>query len=306
MTYSILIILVDGHYLNLPVLDEDKSIVGLIDVLRLTYATLEQINSIEGNAGGKFWNSITAGDTESVISDSPSQAANSHMFSASSPTSLPGHTQTYTGLYDTITPGDSASHNSDNHSTLSSLNSGNSFSFKFNYGNKTHRFRHDIHNYRGLLEVIKQKIMVEHLNISQSYVAVGDDWLTVAYLDDEDDQVLMTSDSDLNDAVQLARKSGMDRVRLFVHDQQHELLENSNHIMTKVPPSQPTVNTLADIQEETEPEQQPVRKKKRRDVAEEYNLPIKQDLLLPAAITFLGVAILGIFTFSKLTTTSRY
>lgn len=33
----------DGHYLNLPVLDEEKNIVGLIDVLRLTYATLEQV-----------------------------------------------------------------------------------------------------------------------------------------------------------------------------------------------------------------------------------------------------------------------
>lgn len=36
-------LLSDGHYLNLPVLDEDRNIVGLIDVLRLTYATLEQV-----------------------------------------------------------------------------------------------------------------------------------------------------------------------------------------------------------------------------------------------------------------------
>lgn len=35
--------ILDGHYLNLPVLDEDRNIVGLIDVLRLTYATLEQV-----------------------------------------------------------------------------------------------------------------------------------------------------------------------------------------------------------------------------------------------------------------------
>lgn len=34
---------IDGHYLNLPVLDEERNIVGLIDVLRLTYATLEQV-----------------------------------------------------------------------------------------------------------------------------------------------------------------------------------------------------------------------------------------------------------------------
>lgn len=165
--------------------------------------------------------------------------------------------------------------------------------------------------------------MVEHLNISQSYVNVGreddEDWLTVAYLDDEDDQVLMTSDSDLNDAVQLARKSGMDRVRLFVHDsladavaQQQKELENSSHVMTNVPASQPTTlgYVLEEVPEEQEEEEEEVVVKKRkhagkRDVSAEYNLPIPQDLLLPAAITFLGVAILGIFTFSKMTTT-RY
>lgn len=250
---------------------------------------------------------------------------------------LPGHAPTYTGLnYADITPADSASHgnrssNSDNHSTLSSQlqqqnNNGNTFSFKFNYGNKTHRFRHDINNFKGLVEVIQQKIMVEHLNISQSYVAVSgqeeeEDWLTVAYLDDEDDQVLMTNDSDLNDAVQLARKSGMDRVRLFVHDSMADAVaaiteDSTNQIMKEVPASQPT--TLGHILEDDEEEEAalvkaPISKKKsgpskKRDISAEYNLPIPQDLLLPAAITFLGVAILGIFTISKLTssTNSRY
>ncbi|KAI9495924.1 hypothetical protein BDB00DRAFT_759236 [Zychaea mexicana] len=33
----------DGHYLNLPVLDDNRNICGLVDVLRLTYATLEQV-----------------------------------------------------------------------------------------------------------------------------------------------------------------------------------------------------------------------------------------------------------------------
>jgi hypothetical protein len=41
-----LLSLVDGHYLNLPVLDEDKNIVGLVDVLKLTYATLGQVSML--------------------------------------------------------------------------------------------------------------------------------------------------------------------------------------------------------------------------------------------------------------------
>lgn len=32
----------DGHYLNLPVMNDPGEIVGMVDVLKLTYATLEQ------------------------------------------------------------------------------------------------------------------------------------------------------------------------------------------------------------------------------------------------------------------------
>lgn len=33
----------DGHYLNLPVMNDTNEIVGMVDVLKLTYATLEQV-----------------------------------------------------------------------------------------------------------------------------------------------------------------------------------------------------------------------------------------------------------------------
>jgi hypothetical protein len=35
---------VDGHYLNLPVVESDGKLVGIVDVLKLTYATLEQVS----------------------------------------------------------------------------------------------------------------------------------------------------------------------------------------------------------------------------------------------------------------------
>jgi hypothetical protein len=34
---------VDGHYLNLPVVEADGRLVAIVDVLKLTYATLEQV-----------------------------------------------------------------------------------------------------------------------------------------------------------------------------------------------------------------------------------------------------------------------
>ena len=37
--------MLDGHYLNLPVVETDGRLVGIVDVLKLTYATLEQVRS---------------------------------------------------------------------------------------------------------------------------------------------------------------------------------------------------------------------------------------------------------------------
>lgn len=41
----------DGHYLNLPVVEEDGRLVGIVDVLKLTYATLEQASLSRGALG---------------------------------------------------------------------------------------------------------------------------------------------------------------------------------------------------------------------------------------------------------------
>ena len=38
-----LILWVDGHYLNLPVVESEGRLVAIVDVLKLTYATLEQV-----------------------------------------------------------------------------------------------------------------------------------------------------------------------------------------------------------------------------------------------------------------------
>ncbi|ORX56224.1 CBS-domain-containing protein [Hesseltinella vesiculosa] len=304
----------DGHFLNLPVTDEDKTILGLVDVLRLTYATLEQINSIEGNGGNKFWNSIagmdTSNDADSAISDSLSQAANSPMFRTTTPLP-PSHSRAsqYAAsserLVDDLQVQD---HGSVVSSVMSnSPQDASSFAFKFTYGDKTYRFRTGAMTYSCIRDTVRQKIMAEHLSLSLSYVAVqqedsdNDDWLTISYLDDEEDQVLMTTDADIQEAVQLTRKMGRDRVRLIVHDavllEQQSLIQQQLQSQPQMPTSQPTVASHLLDQGDA---------KKKRDVAKEFNLPIPQELLLPAAITFLGVTILGVFTISRLTSNSRY
>ncbi|CDO72448.1 hypothetical protein BN946_scf184977.g149 [Trametes cinnabarina] len=71
-----------GHYLNLPVVEADGRLVAIVDVLKLTYATLEQMNSMsqeaagetDGEGGpmwGRFFESLGANeDTESMVSGS--------------------------------------------------------------------------------------------------------------------------------------------------------------------------------------------------------------------------------------------
>jgi hypothetical protein len=41
----------DGHYLNLPVVEEDGRLVAIVDVLKLTYATLEQVTVLVYSTG---------------------------------------------------------------------------------------------------------------------------------------------------------------------------------------------------------------------------------------------------------------
>lgn len=85
----------DGHYLNLPIVGDEDEIIGIVDVLKLTHITLNQLKLLEstpeltsqtsddsiaapptgeGPAWNNFWTSLdhhtTDGETESAHSDS--------------------------------------------------------------------------------------------------------------------------------------------------------------------------------------------------------------------------------------------
>ncbi|KAI8391405.1 uncharacterized protein BYT42DRAFT_489814 [Radiomyces spectabilis] len=320
----------DGHYLNLPVVDEDKSIVGLVDVLRLTYATLEQINSIEGHdqeGASKFWNSIAVDDpheTESALSDSLSQGVPSSMLHhQGSPMGTPNpdhigplhHSQSpvYTGVaHGESTPDGSASMLNDDTDTRSSVSTQPpaTFAFKFYFNNKTYRIRHDYSSYTSLRDIVCQKILGEHASLLETRNASDTSWLSISYLDDEGDHVLMLSDNDLVDSVQLARKLGQDRVRLFVYDELAPKPETSGPRLTETPNRM--LSPVHPTDKESEPSEIPDmdRRRRNRSIAlrrssrpsrREFSEEEESKLLLPAAIAFLGVVILGVFTISKMT-----
>jgi hypothetical protein len=304
-------------------------------------------------------------ETESAVSDSLSQAANSNMFQASNS----AHQERVLSHlnFPEITPQDSASvANDENRSTVSSQQlrsrDDGTFAFKFTSAmGKTHRLKSDYRDFDALKSTIRSKLMTEHLSLSQSYVEVvgtappseeEEDWLQISYLDDENDYVLMTSNQDLMDAVSLAQRQGHDRVKLHVLDTisnpvppptaavtPSEVEEKPNEDIP-VASSLETADAAAseektsdldkkqkkskrrsnskrealtsdeeseESEEETTHRKRSSRKGAKRGIAEEYGIPIPDDLLLPAAVTFLGVVIAAVFTISKVTAnSSRY
>ncbi|KAI8346877.1 hypothetical protein EDC96DRAFT_521309 [Choanephora cucurbitarum] len=360
----------DGHYLNLPVV-EDGDVIGIVDVLKLTYATMEQINSIQGNDGegpmwGRFWDSFGGADThdnESQLSDpmssqllsAHSQHSSNHHGSSLNRAISPEPSASFSQLhgFSEITPNESASmvaNNEDNRSMMSeeirALSRGEDvFSFKFTtLGGKTHRVASSTHSYMTLLESVYQKVIGEHMahaTVDDSDQPV-DSWLSISYLDDENDQVLITSDADVADAVKLARKMGQDRVKLFVHDatqkKEEESVVGSVSVVEEKPaPPPPAVVASPPPTPVAETPEARHKKSKRRSMRKEYSSDseeeeeeaenekrrrnsssnnsnkhnngsvagIPQELVLPAAIAFLGVVIVGVFALSRVGSSHR-
>lgn len=348
----------DGHYLNLPVV-ENGDVVGIVDVLKLTYATMEQINSIQGNDGegpmwGRFWDSFGAQEqheSESQLSDPLSSqllSANSQTNGGPTRAISPEPSASFSQLqgFSEITPNESASMVANNDDTRSSMSEDRShgqhsqkedmFSFKFTTaGGKTHRFASTYDSYAALLEAVRQKVIGEHLTHSGTNSDDPvDSWLTISYLDDEEDQVLITSDADVSDAVKLARKMGQDRVKLFVHDATEKeeepavVIEETPVVIEEkkvevvqqpvyVPP--PAIEVSEPKVEEKKPKKRSVKKQQivvssdDESDSEQTNgkngpisvAGIPQELILPAAIAFLGVVIVGVFAFSRVSSNNR-
>ncbi|PFH46987.1 hypothetical protein AMATHDRAFT_68612 [Amanita thiersii Skay4041] len=323
----------NGHYLNLPVLETDGRLVAIVDVLTLTYATLEQMNAmssdtLSGNDNGPMWghffNSIGHDDTESVMSGS-------HRPDLRSLPSIGDLSHLQQSPHSDLHPNDSASVVEEEAgsvlegysrkkgltvpSTMGSVPvEDGTYVFKFRTpSGRTHRFqsRHD--NVEHLREIIAGKLVTDpHFTEFKASPENPDhpdpnDFI-LSYTDADGDTVLITSDNDVSDAVKIARGSGQDRVVLFVQGGRGWAEGGADKIDIKA------AETTAAAQEEREaektasptpveihiPQQQPPQK---REAEEVFGIP--KDLLLPASIGVLAAVIVGVFTISRLTS-SRY
>lgn len=234
----------DGNYLNLPVVDNDENIVGMVDVLKLTYATLNQIKQIEsseltssvasdqgsqqaneGPAWNKFWTSLDKqDDTESFHSDSVHDSA---------PDVTPSE---FHAFNIDIQPSDSISHvDTDTRNTQSKISSfmeqadSAPFVYKFQspaIEGRVHRIslkpEEGVLKLRELMDAKLHPKDFAYLKVGKSLDESGQlstgEIYAVSYVDDEGDIVSITSDHDLLECSKINKKLNNDKADLYIHN----------------------------------------------------------------------------------------
>jgi hypothetical protein len=319
------LIRVDGHYLNLPVMNESGEIVGMVDVLKLTYATLEQINSMstgdsEGPAWNKFWMSLDH-ETESVMSGDGSHHHTPAGRSLMSPDlSRGGHEKV---IDSSVAPGDSASHtgaDSPTHSHVMAVPAETPveevpFPFKFKApSGRVHRLQVvAAHGMTELIAAVTAKLgsEVEAVGGAPTFEdgKLGTSGYALSYLDDEGDTVSITTDPDLLEAIVIARHGRRDKVELFVHDPEKPPIAATLDPQPVPAPTPPPTTirerrrVMSDEDEESEDEHSARRARKTvaKPVEEQVIAGVPNELLLPGAIVTLAVVIVGVFALTRAT-----
>ncbi|KAJ3137348.1 hypothetical protein HDU90_002135 [Geranomyces variabilis] len=235
-----------GRFLHLPVIDESGTIEGMVDVLKLTYTTLSQMTTIQGEPGegpmwNRFWDGALTGGAGSSVADTKS-----HRTGLESEVDDDDDAGGENGDYDygddgmddghsTVAPDDSASmfpsrfrrresphassplHNAvaaatassalDTSTTASSLPA-HLYTFKLTHPktNQAYRFTSTFDSLPTLRHTVATKLGLG----ANSQIG------SLSYIDDEDDQLPLESDADLDDAVVMARAGGWGKLRLVV------------------------------------------------------------------------------------------
>ena len=314
----------DGHYLNLPVMNEPGEIVGMVDVLKLTYATLEQINTMgsgdsEGPAWGKFWLSLD-NDSESMVSEGGSHRP--HTPGHRSGLMTPDLHRPITERVDSVQPNESASHHgdddrSDSPEPPSAVAAELPFPFKFKApSGRVHKLQ--VTASQGIEELVASVTgkLGGEIEAVGGEATVQDGKLlpagyALSYLDNEGDSVSITVDRDVLDAISNARRNQLEKVDLFVHHPEKPPISATldPHPALAKPLTPPASTTMKnrrkhhDEDEEEDQQQTPVRKE--RKAASKMKQPeqvvagVPNELLLPGAIGVLAVVIVGVFAFSR-------
>ncbi|PYI04904.1 CBS and PB1 domain protein [Aspergillus sclerotiicarbonarius CBS 121057] len=299
----------DGHYLNLPVMNDAGEIVGMVDVLKLTYATLEQINTMqsqddEGPAWNKFWLSMDH-ESDSMVSGSQQPAQRSVLSPESPKASYDAR--------DSVLPNESASHHGgDEHSEYHvDAHHGEHAPFPFKFkapSGRVHRV--NVVPSAGIAELVAQV----SAKLGPEVEAVGgapstdegklsNTGYALSYMDNEGDTVSITTDQDLADAVSLAHLTHREKVDLFVHDPTQPPIPAT--VEPQPAPARP-VEERTPVPEDQFEEEPLVTKPRAQSFPahqpeEPFIAGVPNELLLPGAIVTLAAVIAGVFILSRAT-----
>ncbi len=309
-------------------MNDTGEIVGMVDVLKLTYATLEQINTMstgdsEGPAWNKFWLSLE-NETESIMSG---EGSHSHQHTQGARSLVSPDMSRHERIIDnSVAPGDSASHtgaDSPAHSGLAGPPETPAeeipFPFKFKApSGRVHRLQVIAAN--GMTELIASVIAklgaeVEAVGGVATFDEgkLGASGFALSYLDDDGDTVSLTTDHDLLEAVAIARQGHRDKVDLFVHDPSSPPITATIDPRPVIAPAQEPTPPPSSIRERRKPvseegdeseEELPIRRSKKGaqpQMQEQVIAGVPNELLLPGAIVTLAVVIVGVFTLTRLT-----
>lgn len=272
----------------------------------------------EGPAWNKFWLSLD-NDTESVMSDGTTHQTipSIRAHGTESPHNHRHVSHSSTMPLDSVLPTDSASHhgNSPPGSHLSPTAQTHTQDIPFPFKFKTPNGRvHRLHISPGeglgaLVNVVTAKLGAEVEGVGGE-ATFGEDGrlerlgFALSYLDDEGDVVSITSDQDLIEAVQLARRGGRDKVDLFVHDPEKPAIPATADPKPAIPTADAPVRSFT-YADDSEDEPPVLRRKKTQHAtpimaAEQQYIPgVPNELLLPGAIVTLAVAIVAVFAMTR-------
>ncbi|KAK4493352.1 hypothetical protein RD792_017755 [Penstemon davidsonii] len=177
----------DGKFLHLPVVDRDGMVVAVVDVIHITHAAIATVGSTAGvnseaanNMMQKFWDSAMA-----LTPDDEDETRSENSLKMPSDGGETGRSLTYP----------------------SATGSG-SFAFKIqDRKGRMHRFLCDTQNLADLITAILQRLGDE---IDRSKLP------QILYDDEDNDKVVLASDSDLQAAVDHARLAGWKGLRLHL------------------------------------------------------------------------------------------
>ncbi|KAF9384736.1 hypothetical protein CPC16_008302 [Podila verticillata] len=297
-----------NHYLHLPVVDERGRMAGLVDVLQVSFAMLNQMNTMQGESNNnssygasdgpvwnKFWEtSFSKEDTGSDVSASdvrsnfmPSNQSEMHYGSSIVGTMNPIRNGTSTvGSYrpsiesQRVTP--PPLQQQQPISPPAPPPSDFTFKFKEPKGEQVHRFTSSSHSFSELYTKVQGKMG----NATEA---------TLSYCDEENDQVLILQDSDVADAVEMAARNQWALIRLEVTLKGVEV-----EAVPVEAPSEPVV--VPEVKTES-PKSSPAQKEGTNALANIVNSGVAKGvdpLLLTGAIGLgLGVGIALLFAIMK-------